>query len=113
MTKYIFAIVLLLSSVSYSADILVSWIAPTERENGDVLPPEELGGFEVFVKCPDYNYTVQTQELSYEAIGILNVCEIWVSAYDTNGLYSQRVKAEFADGKIPPSAPAWLQIMVY
>ena len=45
--------------------VLLAWTAPTERENGDYLPPEEISHYVVLLNGQFYDNTEATE---YEAL---------------------------------------------
>jgi hypothetical protein len=54
MRMLIAAMLLSLCSLSYSADVTITWTHPVERENGDPLPNSELGGFRIYSVPANY-----------------------------------------------------------
>jgi hypothetical protein len=48
------AILLSLSSLSFPADVTMSWVIPVQRENGDVLTVGELGGYRIYSVAANY-----------------------------------------------------------
>lgn len=93
----------------------LEWTIPTSRENGDPLPVEEIGGYEI-------RYTVDGEQ--YETIvpdGSANGYDVaaleptpppgsttfTLGAYDTKGLYSEFVEVEVM---IPGARPGPLEL---
>lgn len=54
MRALLLALLLGFAPPSFSIDVTVHWEAPTTRENGDVLTPEELGGFRIYLVSKDF-----------------------------------------------------------
>ena len=78
-----------------AATVTLSWTAPIERVNGNVMSADEIGGYEILTKCPgqpDASYIVQSVVYTLEGQGIRD-CEFYVATYDTDGIYSEFVKA--------------------
>lgn len=85
----------------------VGWQTPTQRENGDPLAVEEIGGYEL-------RYLEQTLLLPYPEATGYNVTELLggeplsgdytveISVYDTNGLYSTFVPVSVSVASAPP-----------
>jgi hypothetical protein len=81
---------------SSSSDNLVSveWITPSQRENGDYLELDEIGGYELRYK--PINSSVYIREIitdkyatSYETTNASTDGLFQIAAFDTNGLYSR------------------------
>ena len=72
--------------------VQLSWTIPTERENGDLMPVTELGGYELAYGC---NNATDIQVINDPAIevfvftGLSGNCEFAIAAFDTDGLYSE------------------------
>ncbi len=71
------------------------WSAPKTRENGRLIPVDEIGGFEIkFRSIEDTGYTTITIEganISNYALGKLSAgtYEVMVATFDINGFYSE------------------------
>lgn len=77
------------------AAVTLSWTAPVERVNGQPMSVDEIGGYEIRVECPDKSPEVFTTDgLIYEFMdGEMKECDFYIAVYDTDGLYSDFVKA--------------------
>ncbi len=84
------------TAISSSSDNLVSveWITPSQRENGDYLELDEIGGYELRYK--PINSSVYIREIitdkyatSYETTNASTDGLFQIAAFDTNGLYSR------------------------
>jgi hypothetical protein len=74
------------------------WTAPTARANGDLLSPEDLGGYEIryrLVGDAKYSYIstgIGPWDNSYVLKGLTSGSYVFeIAAYDKNGIYSQFV----------------------
>lgn len=91
----------------------ISWQIPTERENGDRMEPEEIGGYEVRYLSGGEEQTLIIPDgtaTGYDLDGLEPAPDTGqpsmpVAVYDTNGLYSDFVPI---DVRIP-SPPGPLQ----
>ena len=90
--------------VTFLLAVTLSWIAPTERENGDELTAEEIGGYEIKVNCGGNIEHFNTENLIYQFEEFEN-CEFYLAVFDTNGVYSVFVKAEPIDLLPAPPPP--------
>jgi hypothetical protein len=93
--RNIVAVIVLFSSLVNADTVTLSWTPPTERVNGNHMSTDEIGGYEVVTKCPgqtDASYIVQSVVYTLEGQGIRD-CEFYVATYDTDGIYSEFVKA--------------------
>ena len=77
------------------------WMAPAERANGDLINPEELGGYEIRYKAVgDTKYTYVSSGIgpwdnSFVLTGIANGSYVFeIAAFDKNGLYSDFVNIQ-------------------
>jgi hypothetical protein len=88
------------SSLS-SAEILdlknlsLEWVAPVERENGELLTEAEIGGFQILYRDSGADtYKTLTVDTTQELITEYNFelaageYEFKIAAFDTEGLYS-------------------------
>ena len=83
--------------------VMLSWSPPTERVNGNSMAPDEIGGYEIRVECPDIpTESLQTQDVAYEIeVTDPGACEFYVATYDTDGIYSDFIKAVSPTLKAP------------
>lgn len=78
-------------------ELYFEWEPPKERENGQMLRIEEVGGYELrYRKVGDTHFTAKVIEGSYKDQGALQLpsagtYQFEIAAYDTNGLYSEFV----------------------
>lgn len=77
-----------------NGQVLLLWDAPTSRESGDPMFPEDLGGYELRYKRHDqteFTYLITpTEDGSYHRFEYLEgYYQFQVAAYDINGLYSR------------------------
>jgi hypothetical protein len=76
----------------------LSWNRPTHRQNCDVLPIEEIGGYEIEIGYESENYEAPIKiEDPNESDYTVNATQeemfyIALKTYDTDGLFSQRSK---------------------
>lgn len=80
-------------------NVTLDWHIPTERENGDYLELDEIGGYEIkYKKTTDSKFTVvQINDGSVDHYTLSNLSgsyEFYISAYDTNGMFSEFVKIQ-------------------
>ncbi len=91
----------------------LEWERPTERENGQPLAVEELGGYEIRYQSGGETFTVLIPDgtaIGYNLEGLNPAVDpgantFQVAVYDTNGLYSEFVDIE---ARIPGPAPTFL-----
>lgn len=81
-------------------DVMLYWETPQERTNGDPLPLDELGGFEIrYRQAADNRYTVLlirdngTDQYLLKNIKNPDSAIIEVAAFDHEGIYSNWVRA--------------------
>ena len=78
----------------------LSWNLPKTRENGRLLPINEIGGFEIkFRSIEDADYTsitIEGADISSYTLGKLSAgtYEIVVATFDINGFYSEFSKPQ-------------------
>lgn len=82
------------SSSSNDNLVSVEWITPSQRENGDYLELDEIGGYEL--RYRPINSSVYIREIitdkyatSYETTNASTDGLFQIAAFDTNGLYSR------------------------
>lgn len=97
----------LFAGTAQAESVVLNWAAPTERNNGEPLTVDELGGYELryqlagtadqlTVIVPDGKAT------TYRVDGLPGGSHVFeIAAYDTNGLYSEFVSI----GYNQPSKP--------
>lgn len=74
--------------------VTLTWTPPSTRVNGDILPAEDIGGYEIIVDCPnepEVRYKAPAEAVSMEVSGT-KACDYFIATYDTNGLYSDYAK---------------------
>ena len=84
-----------------TVDIVLSWDEPTQRENGEALAPEEIGGYELR-KEDSTGALVQTYILprqdspvtSHSTSVVEGDYTFSIAAFDVDGLYSQFVSLQ-------------------
>lgn len=81
-------------------DVMLYWETPSERTNGDPLPLEELGGYEIrYRQSTDNRFTVllirdnSTDQYLLKNIKNPDSAIIEVAAFDREGIYSNWVRA--------------------
>lgn len=84
------------SAAPVSRDVVIEWYIPTERENGDYLELDEIGGYEIRYKLAsmqDYHsVVVEDGDVDHYDLGELNGnYEFQIATFDMNGLYSEFV----------------------
>lgn len=91
----------------------LEWERPTERENGETLTVEELGGYEIRAALPDGTQQVFLVEdgtatgLDLTGLGLPDGDYTFeIAAFDINGLYSQFVSLSPTLGGSPANSPA-------
>ena len=77
-----------------SGQVLLLWQAPIQRENGDPISINEIGGYEVRYRKKgqtDFTYIQyeNNQADSHTFESLEGLYEFQVAVYDVNGLYSQ------------------------
>ena len=90
----------------------LSWTIPTKRANGDSLPIDELGGYEIYTECEQQKLEVivinDPAQTVHIVTGLPNgLCDFAISSYDNTGLYSQwsNTIAVSAMPKVGPEKP--------
>lgn len=80
-----------------SCDIELKWSAPTQREDGSPLRPEEIAGYFITrefsaIKLP--SITKSPNQLNHTELNFdpKSAFRFWIQAFDTNGVHSQRVE---------------------
>jgi len=112
--KKLLLLTLLLASFNVSAlTVNLSWLPPTERENGDALPEADIAGYNVYytsTKSGDYINSVFVSGGNTNAYKLLmpdaTKYFIVVTTVDTDGRessYSKEVSKEYAK----PSKPTF------
>ncbi len=99
-----------------TAPLVVSFTAPVKRENGQVLPISEVGGFELrFKRVGDLLY--QTRILSATSTSVtlpglpLGDYEVKMSTFDIGGVYSESLTvATITLENNAPGAPTSLNL---
>lgn len=95
------------------ATIELRWETPTERENGDNLPLDEIDGYEVRYWPSDAEEPMDVREsvivpdntaVGYELSVPAGQWDIEVAVYDTDGLYSNFVMIEPTTVNAAPGA---------
>ena len=83
--------------------VSLSWDPPTERVNGNLMASDEIGGYEIKAECTSAPTEVfQTQSVTYEIeVSDPAACEFYVATYDTDGIYSDFIKAVSPTLKAP------------
>jgi hypothetical protein len=97
----------------YSA--VLQWSAPTQRENGEPLTVDELGGYEIRVYLqddPDYKTIVipDGQATGFRVNDLPSGTHSFrIAAYDISGLYSNFVSITHSQSG-PPGAPSGVRV---
>lgn len=100
-----------------------SWLAPTLREDGKPLAVTEIGGYELYLwEVSDPEGTFQSIDIQGGATLSTSVPGLasgeyraTISAYDTDGLYSDRadeVSFTVAPGSTAPKPPSVFQVLI-
>lgn len=84
------------SSSVATQQVTIQWVHPTQRENGDYLELDEIGGYEIRVRpANSSSYTYHTitgnQTTNYVLGNYTSTMTIEIAVYDAEGLYSQFV----------------------
>ena len=82
------------SYASSSVGVRVSWVTPTQRENGEYLEFNEIGGYEILYRPSNSNAYVKeiitdTDTTHYERSDIGADTIFQIAVFDKNGLYSR------------------------
>lgn len=77
-----------------NGQVLIMWEPPSHRENGEMMLPNEIGGYEVRFRpfeAPEYNYLLRQPNDGNAIIfdHLEGYYQFEVAVYDTNGLYSR------------------------
>ena len=109
--KYFLVAFLLLSSLASAQTkniAFLKWSAPVARENAVALTSAEIGGYEISYKTKSANVfnkvlLVGGQFTSYDLeLPTMEAYDIYLSAYDTKGLYSVSLKFAYTPETSPP-----------
>lgn len=98
------------SAQAENAVVRYDWKTPTQRENGEVLTPQEIGGYELRVQQQngeDLQIVIQDPaathfELTEQVHGNYTAS---IAVYDSDGLYSAFVDVTGKVNSIPPKSP--------
>lgn len=84
----------------------LKWKAPTRRENGQIIPIEEVGGYEIvgiaYDGTKEIVSVINDGKVLTQTIDTYSTTQFKIAAFDTNGLYSQFVDIKPAITKGPP-----------
>lgn len=76
--------------------VVLMWSRPEQRENGDYLEGDEIGGYEIRYRTSEQDdYEIITiddgWQVTYEFTDLVGPVQFQISAYDRDGLYSKFV----------------------
>ncbi len=79
--------------------VTLDWYIPNERENGDYLELDEIGGYEIkYKKAGDSKFTVvQINDGSVDRYSLGNLSgnyEFYIATFDTDGIFSEYVQIQ-------------------
>lgn len=82
--------------IEADGSVFLVWSPPTERENGEPLYDDDLGGYEIRYRQPDQEayetITIENRLAEfYEFDNLVGTYHFQIAAYDTEGLYSKFV----------------------
>lgn len=84
------------SSASSQKSAKLTWTHPNQRENGQYLELDEIGGYEIrYRKSTDSRYTyilINSNKVTEYTHADANDTEFEIAVFDTNGVYSRFVK---------------------
>ncbi len=84
------------SSVSSQKSAKLTWTHPNQRENGQYLELDEIGGYEIrYRKSTDNRYTyilINSNKVTEYTHADANDTEFEIAVFDNNGVYSRFVK---------------------
>lgn len=113
MKKYLLLALCLLSFSSFAQTVTKSvvalkWGIPTQRENGKSLALTEVAGYEIQYKAASSQQmqkvlVVGGSATSYDLeLPTIEAYDIYISAYDTKGLFSVGLKVTYTPETSPP-----------
>lgn len=75
--------------------VVLSWSAPTERENGDPLPANQIAEYEVKAECGSSTVELfsNIEDLTYTLPVDYGYCKLSVRVSDHQGLWSRWSKS--------------------
>lgn len=95
---------------------IFSWNPPTQRENGEALKPEEIGGFIVAYRKEGDNaffeVKVDARKTELPITIPFGNYEVRALCYDTNGLYSNWSSVKKFTVKTAPKKPLYPSVRV-
>lgn len=95
---------------------IFSWNPPTQRENGEALKPEEIGGFIVAYRKEGDNaffeVKVDARKTELPITVPFGNYEVRALCYDTNGLYSNWSSVKKFTVKTAPKKPLYPSVRV-
>jgi len=76
--------------------VVLDWRTPDQRENGDYLELDEIGGYEIRYRKDGESNAISVviedpYATHYELAGLTGIYEFSIAVYDVNGLYSRFV----------------------
>jgi hypothetical protein len=114
MKKYLLLALSLLTFSSFAQTatpksvVALKWSIPTQRENGKALPSTEVAGYEIQYKSASSQQmqkvlVVGGSATSYDLeLPTIEAYDIYISAYDTKGLFSVGLKVTYTPETSPP-----------
>ena len=114
MKKYLLLALCLLAFSSFAQTaapksvVALKWSIPTQRENGKTLPSTEVAGYEIQYKAASSQQmqkvlVVGGSATSYDLeLPTIEAYDIYISAYDTKGLFSVGLKVTYTPETSPP-----------